>query len=935
MRSLLLGTALVLSAVAQEFPISNNTLLVSMNEPQKNCPEVSVRVSVRNLQGSPVSGLTSSNFVFTENQTPLQVTVFEATHGEYQLRFNSIATTLRTTLNVIVRGESGFGTAQRLTISCALRVTCGDLPTAIVGQPYSAQLQYSVPDGYVDPFFTLAPAAPVLTVNPQTAALTGQFSTPGNYNFTAIITVNDFLNGPFSSETACQIRINLAPITVLDYAPKSATACSPSFPITVNGTNFQRPQGNVGTLILFDNNILAGGTLNSGATSVTANVPATLLERYRAHATVSVSTRAAGITNIDASLPDFTFRRTPSFAPNFTTTTLVATGAATASTPLNVDVLDLDATTQLRITVGSTTRLITRSSAVGGRLVFQIPNELIALGGTARISLVNVDEANTTGAEYTSTCAPNSFRTISLGPPVPTITSLTPRTATACAPGFQLRVAGSNLSTVTGVEWDGTSTGSINTSQAGTVATAISAALLGSTGRTVQVRLRSSDTASPLSAPEAFTVRNAPSITSLSSDALPLSSTPVTLTATGANFVTGITQIRWGQTLLSAEVQSPTQLTFTLPGELLGTAGTVLVYPVNADEANPNAGIGLTGTTGCPLPASVRVANPSAILTSLAPSSEVAARPASLQVLVTGSGFEQSAVALVNGVEHPDAQYLSPTQFRVVLTAGQLASPGTLNIAIRNPNAGASTPLPFQVLPVTIGTITLSSNPSAPTSVQDLTLSINQSTAPARTLRATLALSFEPNADNLSIALPAAALPVFAAGGQTFSFDVTGNGALPAGALVRPGTVAGTVVVRMTALTVAGSTLNVLPSPVPEVRIVIPRSAPVISSARIAQSSGGFDLIILGYSPTRNLTQATVTVNTTSGTRVEGDTRFTVDLTSRFNDWYRDAASLPFGSEFQLRIPFTLANGDFAVIDSLTVTLTNTSGTSAAATARR
>ena len=929
---LLLTAAGLLSA--QEYPGTNSTLLVSMNEPQKNCPEVSVRVSVRNLQGAAVSGLTAENFYFSENQTPLQVTVFEVTHGEYQLRFNSVATTLRTSLNLTVRTENGFGTAQRLTISCALRVTCGDLPPATVGQPYSAQLHYSVPDGYVDPIFTLSPAASVLTINPHTAALTGQFPTPGNYNFTAIITVNYALNGPFSSETACQVRISLPHITFTDYTPKSATACSPAFPITVTGTNFQPPQANVGTFILFDSNILAGGAINSGATAITATVPASLLERYRPTASVGISTRAAGISNIDSSLQTFTLRRTPSFAPNFTTTTLVATGPATGSTPLNVDVLDLDTTTQLRVTVGSVTRLITRASAVGGRLVFQIPNELIALGGTARLSLVNADEGNPSGVEYTSICAPNSFRTISLGPPIPAITSLVPRTATACAPGFQLRVTGSNLSTVTGVEWDGTSTGSI-TSQTDGIGTAISVALLGSTGRTVQVRLRSSDTTSPLSAPEAFTVRSSPAIASLSPASLPLGTSPVTITATGSNFVAGLTKIRWQQTLLEANVQSATQLTFTVPASLLGTAGTVSVYPVNADEANPSAGIGVATASGCPNPASLRVANPSAEITSLSPATEVAARPSSLQVLVTGSGFEQGAVALVNGVETTDAQYLSPTQYRVVLSQAQLATPGTLQIAIRNPNASASTSLSFQVLPVPVGTITLTSNPSAPTSVQDLALSLNQTEASPRTLRATLSLSFEPNADNLSGPLPAAASPVFAAGGTTFSFDVTGNGALPAGALVRPGTVAGTVVVRMTALTVAGSTLNVMPSPAPEVRIVIPRSAPVISSARIVQSAGGFDLVILGFSPTRNVTQAAVQVNTTSGTRVDGDTRFTVELTSRFNDWYRDAASLPFGTEFQLRIPFTLANGDFATIDSLTVTLTNTSGTSASATARR
>jgi hypothetical protein len=139
----------------------------------------------------------------------------------------------------------------------------------------------------------------------------------------------------------------------------------------------------------------------------------------------------------------------------------------------------------------------------------------------------------------------------------------------------------------------------------------------------------------------------------------------------------------------------------------------------------------------------------------------------------------------------------------------------------------------------------------------------------------------------------------------------------------------------MSALTVAGTTLNLLPSPAPEVRVVIPRTAPVIESARIVASAGGFDVEILGFSPVRNLTNAIVQVNPVAGTRTEGDLRFTVDVTSRFNDWFRDAANLRFGGSFRLRIPFTLTNGDASTIDSVSVTLTNTIGTSAAATGRR
>jgi hypothetical protein len=106
------------------------------------------------------------------------------------------------------------------------------------------------------------------------------------------------------------------------------------------------------------------------------------------------------------------------------------------------------------------------------------------------------------------------------------------------------------------------------------------------------------------------------------------------------------------------------------------------------------------------------------------------------------------------------------------------------------------------------------------------------------------------------------------------------------------------VIIRMTALNVVGSTASLLPSPAPEIRVVIPRTAPVIDSARIVPTATGFDVEILAYSPVRNVTNAVVQVNVVSGTRVDGDSRFTVELTNALNTWYRDAANLQFGSQF-------------------------------------
>jgi len=117
--------------------------------------------------------------------------------------------------------------------------------------------------------------------------------------------------------------------------------------------------------------------------------------------------------------------------------------------------------------------------------------------------------------------------------------------------------------------------------------------------------------------------------------------------------------------------------------------------------------------------------------------------------------------------------------------------------------------------------------------------------------------------------------------------------------------------------------------------LTVPRTAPVIDTVRILPVTGGFEVEIAALSPVRNLTGAAVQVSTTSGTRVEGETRFTFDLTSRFNDWFRTADNVPNGGQFIVRLPFMLQNGDANVIDSVSVTLTNSIGTSTAVTGRR
>jgi hypothetical protein len=105
----------------------------------------------------------------------------------------------------------------------------------------------------------------------------------------------------------------------------------------------------------------------------------------------------------------------------------------------------------------------------------------------------------------------------------------------------------------------------------------------------------------------------------------------------------------------------------------------------------------------------------------------------------------------------------------------------------------------------------------------------------------------------------------------------------------------------------------------------------VIVSAKLVSSSTGFDLIVVGYSTTREVTGATVHLAAATGATL-ATSDFNIALTSVFSAWYQSTNSAQYGSQFTLDIPFTVQNAT-ATIGSATVSLTNGQGTSTVTTA--
>jgi len=205
-------------------------------------------------------------------------------------------------------------------------------------------------------------------------------------------------------------------------------------------------------------------------------------------------------------------------------------------------------------------------------------------------------------------------------------------------------------------------------------------------------------------------------------------------------------------------------------------------------------------------------------------------------------------------------------------------------------------PLPDMVT----GTLTLHFAPNATTDRDDPNVMFINSEASTRTIE----VVFPPNVATAEFSLPSG--------------------------LLKAGTVAGTVELTINDVQVAG--IATTPSG-NEFDVQIPRLAPVITNVRVInRSEAGFDVEITGYSTTREIATARFTFGES-----EGEELLTVelkpDVESTFGAYYVSDSSSPVGGAFVYIQPFTIEQGDIDAVATVTVTLTNTQGSSEPKTA--
>ena len=287
---------------------------------------------------------------------------------------------------------------------------------------------------------------------------------------------------------------------------------------------------------------------------------------------------------------------------------------------------------------------------------------------------------------------------------------------------------------------------------------------------------------------------------------------------------------------------------------------------------------------------------------------------------------------------------------------GTPLGPAELNATANVPGTFTYTPAAGKVLPLGNETLTAAFTPtdafdyataSATLAVSVVVVSVSATVSADETTvtagqQSTLTLTVQPYPETVTATATLAFTPTSANGPQDptvlFSNNQTSqsipiNPATTATSNTlqfQSGSTAGAITVTVH-LTLADGT-DVTPSNLQPVTITVPASAPVISSATLSRSGQSLQVAVIALSSTRDMTQAVFHFTPVSGKSLT-TTDLTVDLTSAFQAWYSSLTSDQYGTNFTYTQPFTL-NSNATDIQSVSVTLVNSAGTSEPATAQ-
>ena len=501
--------------------------------------------------------------------------------------------------------------------------------------------------------------------------------------------------------------------------------------------------------------------------------------------------------------------------------------------------------------------------------------------------------------------------------PKPNISSIIPNSAVAGSAAFKLVIIGNNFDSSSFVLWKG-SVRPTRLLGSGRLEADIDASDIAVAG-TVDVNVRNQDDDDDddveISNTVSFAVVPAavPIVNTINPRSVNAGGPAFTLAVNGSNFVSNST-VRWNGSNRPTTFVSSSQLSAAISMADIATPRTVPIAVANPSGSTSNAvtltiaAAALTITTNSPLPQG-NVANPYS------------------QRLAASGGAPPYTWSVSSG-SLPAGLALNVSSGTIGGTPSTVGN-STFTVRVLD-SASTSANKQFQLSTISTAapTFTISGLSDIVEATQQPRLEIALSSAHPIPIAGQSTLKFTPDAD---VASDDSSIQ-FSTGGRVVSFSIPANSTRAVFSNGSPsmafqtGTVAGTIEITVSVLS-GGSSGTPVP---PASRILtVSRRAPSITRMNIAsRSASGFDLAITGFSTPRSLTQVTFRFTAAQGANLETST-VTLNLATPATSWFQSPTAKSLGGQFRLLMPFAV-QGEVTAIQSVSVTLTNGVGTSAA-----
>jgi hypothetical protein len=445
---------------------------------------------------------------------------------------------------------------------------------------------------------------------------------------------------------------------ITSIAPETIQAGSAGFTLTVNGNNYVSA-----SVVRFNGNPLP--TTFVSATQLTAQVSAADIANP-GNAVITVFNPAPGGGMSNGAILVVSVQPNP--VPVITAINPATVTAGGAQFTLTVTGSNFVQNSVVRF--NGQNRATTFVSATEIRATITAGD--IINGGMAAITVFNPAPAGGTSnaVQLTITFAP------------PAITFLSPTSAVAGGPAFQLTVIGTNFAPGSVVRWNGEdrTTNFLGVTE---LVAQIPASDIANVGA-AQITVFSPSPGGGLSNAVTFNINQAarplPRITTISPDNGLAGGPAFTLTVNGQNFVSD-SVVRWNGAARPTTFVNSTQLTAAIPASDIAATGSasVTVFTPPAGGGESNAAIFTINTPPTQAPA----------ITSISPST-VSAGGAAFVLTVNGSNFVPASVVQLNGTNRPTT-FVNTGQLTAQISADDIAGAGTASIRVFTPPPGGGT----------------------------------------------------------------------------------------------------------------------------------------------------------------------------------------------------------------------------------------------------